>query len=116
MIGKDILPVDISRCTNRGIILRHLDDKEEEPKLFRTTFIHVTDPDYWYFEYEKEPICEGYDEIQKKLIELNNEEVDFENAFILLKVHLNIFSEFDFSKNTDLEQILKDKLEFIDFP
>ena len=28
MIGKDILPVDISRCTNRGIILRHLDDKE----------------------------------------------------------------------------------------
>ena len=49
IIGKDILPVDINRCTNRGIILRHNKNKDSLPQLFKTSFTHVTNPDYWYF-------------------------------------------------------------------
>ena len=116
MIGKDILPVDINRCTNRGIILRHNRNKNKPPQLFQTKFIKVENPDYWYFKDEKEPICEGDEEVKKKLIELNSQEAKFENAFVLLKVHLNIFSELDFSHDKVLEEDLKNKLELIDFP
>ena len=116
MIGKDILPVDINRCTNRGIILRHNRNKNKPPQLFQTKFIKVENPDYWYFKDEKEPICEGYEEVKKKLIELNSQDAEFENAFVLLKIHLNIFSELDFSHDKVLEEDLKDKLELIDFP
>ena len=66
MIGKDILPVDINRCTNRGIILRHNRNKTKPPQLFQTKFINVENPDYWYFKDEKFPICEGYEEVKKK--------------------------------------------------
>lgn len=116
MIGKDILPVDINRCTNRGIILRHNKNKNDPPQLFQTKFIKVENPDYWYFKDEKEPICEGYENIKKKLIELNAKDVEFENAFVVLKIHLNMFSELDFTNNKALEKELKDKLELIDFP
>ena len=118
MIGKDILPVDINKCTNRGIILRHNNNKNQPPQLFKTKFIKVTNPDYWYFKDEKEPFCEGYEEVKKKLIELNsqNDELKEEDAFIVLKVYLNIFSEIDFSKDMTLKKNIKDKLELIDFP
>ena len=117
MIGKDILPVDINRCTNRGIILRHNRNKTKPPQLFLTKFIKVENPDYWYFKDEKFPICEGYEEVKKKLIELQSQNDEFkEDAFIVLKTHLNFFSELDFSKNKVLEEELKDRLELIDFP
>ena len=116
MIGKDILPVDINRCTNRGIILRHNKNKISPPQLFKTKFTHVENPEYWYFKDEKEPICEGYEQIKQKLIDLNNEDVKFEDAFVVLKIHLNLFSEIDFSNNKILKENLEDKLELIDFP
>ena len=116
MIGKDILPVDVNICTNRGIILRHNRNRNKPPQLFNTKFIQVTNPDYWYFKDEKEPICEGCEEVKKKLIELNSQKVEFENAFVVLKTHLNIFSELDFSNDKVLEDDLKEKLELIDFP
>ena len=34
----------------------------------------------------------------------------------MLNIHLNIFSELDFSKNIELKDILENKLELIDFP
>ena len=116
MIGTDILPVDVNRCTNRGIILRHNKNKDELPQLFQTKFIKVDNPDYWYFKDEKKPLCEGFENIKKKLIELNDTDVEFENAFIVLKIHLNMFSELDFTNNKALEKELEDKLELIDFP
>ena len=70
LIGKDILPVDISICTNRGIIVRNNKNKDL-PQLFNTKFIKTENPEYWYFEEEKTPICEGYEEIKAKLKELN---------------------------------------------
>ena len=115
LIGKDILPVDISICTNRGIIVRHNKNKDL-PQLFKTKFIKTENPEYWYFEEEKTPICEGYEEIKSKLIELNKEKPEFEDAFIVLKIDLNLFSELDFYKNSNLKSILEDKLELIDFP
>ena len=115
LIGKDILPVDINICTNRGIIVRHNKNKDL-PQLFKTKFIKTENPEYWYFEEEKTPICEGYEEIKSKLIELNKEAPLFEDSFIVLKIHLNLFSELDFYKNSNLKSILEDKLELIDFP
>ena len=116
IIGKDILPVGVTRCTNRGIIIRHNKNKNQPPQLFQTKFIEVENPKYWYFEDEKEPICEGFEEIRKKLIELNAEKPEFEKAFVVLNIHLNMFSELDFINNKALEETLKDKLELIDFP
>ena len=63
LIGKDILPCDINRCTNRGIIVRN--NENEKSQLFRTKFIKVNNPEYYYFEEEEEPICEGDEEIKK---------------------------------------------------
>ena len=116
MIGKDILPVDINRCTNRGIILRHNKNKFSPPQLFKTKFTNVKNPEYWYFKDEKEPICEGYEQIKQKLIELNYEDVEFEDAFVVLKIHLNLFSELNFSNCKELKKELENKLELIDFP
>lgn len=115
LIGKDILPVDINICTNRGIIVRHNKNKNI-PQLFITKFIKTDNPEYWYFEEEETPICEGFQEIKAKLIELNKEKPQIENAFIVLKIHLNLFSELDFYKYSYLKSILEDKLELIDFP
>jgi len=114
LIGKDILPVDINICTNRGIIVRH--SKNEIPQLFKTKFRKTENPEYWYFEEEETPICEGYEEIKAKLIELNKEKPKFEKAFVVLKINLNLFSELDFYKYSNLKSILEDKLELIDFP
>ena len=66
LIGCNILPVDINRCTNKGIIIRHNKDKEY-PQLFRTKFTKVNDPEYWFFSDEEKPICEGYEDIKKKI-------------------------------------------------
>ena len=113
LIGKDILPVDINACTNRGIIIRH--NNNNYPQLFKTKFTPVKNPDYWYFKDEDNPICEGYEEIKRKLIELNSEKVKFEDAFVVVKVPLKLFSELDCSQN-NMIKIFEDKLELIDFP
>ena len=113
LIGKDILPCDINRCTNRGIIVRN--NENEKSQLFRTKFIKVNNPEYYYFEEEEEPICEGDEEIKKKLIELNNKKVDFENSFVVLKIPLKMFSELDI-KDPYNKKILMEKIELIDYP
>ena len=113
LIGKDILPVDISTCTNRGILIRH--SNEDCPQLFKTKFTHVENPDYWYFQDESKPICEGEEKVKKKLKELNYEKVNFEDAFVVLKIPLQLFKELELS-DKKLQKILEDKLELIDFP
>jgi len=114
LIGMDILPVDVNKCTNRGIIIRH-NKQNKPPQLFKTKFTHVDNPEYWYFKDGESPICEGYEKVRQKLIELNYEEVKFEDAFIVLKTPLKIFSEIDLLKN-DLKELLEERLELIDFP
>ena len=113
LIGKDILPCDINRCTNRAIIIRH--NENEKSQLFKTKFIKVKNPEYYYFEEEKEPLCEGDEEIKKKLIELNSEKADFENSFIILKIPLKMFSELDI-RYPYLKKELMGKIELIDYP
>ena len=110
----DILPVDVNRCTNRGIIIRH-NKQNKPPQLFNTKFTHVENPEYWFFKDEEFPICEGYEKVKQKLIDLNYEKVKFEDAFIVLKIPMKIFSELDLYKN-DLKELLEEKLELIDFP
>ena len=114
LIGKDILPVDINRCTNRGIIIRH-NKKINTPQLFKTKFTCVKNPEYWYFKDEEDPICEGYENIKKKLIELNDKKESFEDAFVVLKIPLHFFSELHFPKKF-FKNELEEKLELIDFP
>ena len=113
LIGKDILPCDLNRCTNRGIIIRH--NENENSQLFKTKFIKVENPDYCYFQEEKEPICQGDEEIKKKLIELNNEKLDFENSFVVLKIPLKMFSELDI-RYSHFKKTLMEKIELIDYP
>ena len=118
LIGQDILPVDINKCTYKGIIIRH-NKNGNLPQLFKTKFLHIENPNYWYFKDEENYICEGYENVKKKLEELNhdkNENINFEDAFVILKVPLKLFSEIDFSENENLKLMLEDKLELIDFP
>ena len=113
LIGKNILPVDINPCTKIGIIIRH----NEKPisQLFKTKFIRIENPEYWYFQEEENPLCEGDEQVIKKLIELNSVKSDIENPFIVLKIPLNIFSELNL-KDNKLKEDLMEKLELIDFP
>ena len=114
LIGKDILPVDILCCTNKGIIIRH--SSNNCPQLFYTKFKKVENPVYWYFEDEEKPICEGYEQIKKQLLLLNEKkDKNFEDAFVVIKVPLKLFSELEFT-DSNLKNIFEDKLELIDFP
>ena len=113
LIGKNILPVDLNQCTKRGIIIRH--NKTGISQLFKTKFIKIENPEYWYFQEEENPFCEGDEQIKETLKELNQEKVEFENSFIVLKIPLKIFSELNLNNN-ELKEELMEKLEFIDFP
>ena len=113
LIGKEILPIDVRKCTYRGIIIRHTNEKNII-QLFKTKFIKIENPTYWYFQDEEAPICEGYEEVKQELIKLNNKEPKFEDAFVILKINLNIFDEIEASE--ELKNTLKNKVELIDFP
>ena len=113
IIGKDILPVDLNRCTKIGIIIRH--NKKNISQLFKTKFIRNENPEYWYFQDEENPICEGDELVKKKLYELNSEKTDIENSFVVLKIPLKIFEELNL-KDNKLKEDLMEKLELIDFP
>lgn len=64
MLGKDILPFDINRCTNRGIILRH-NNKNKPPQLFKTKFIKVTNPEYCILKMKKNLFSKDMKKLKK---------------------------------------------------
>ena len=47
LIGKDILPKDLTSCTKKGIIIRH--NKNDKSQLFNTKFIKVENPEFGIF-------------------------------------------------------------------
>ena len=64
IIGEDILPINYDECTYRGVIIRH---EENQPfKLFKTKLIGrgKGSDEYYYFEDDKKPYCEGINAIK----------------------------------------------------
>ena len=106
IIGKNILPTNSNECTKIGIIIRY--HKEDKPELYKTKFIPKLD--YYIFEDSNEPICSGFNDVKKKLKELNRVNEKFEDSFYILKIKIEFYDEYQ------IEDELKEKIELIDFP
>ena len=111
IIGKDILPINYSECTYRGLIIRH--EENESFKLFKTKMEKRGEgsDEYYYFEDDKIPYCEGIDEIKSFLnVKNNDENITDIDAYLVITGHLKIF---EFIK---LDQDIISRIEFIDLP
>ena len=110
IIGRNILPIDFTECTYRGIFIRHIE--EEEYKLFKMKMIRSTEfNEEFYFEEEKEPYCKGVLNIRNFLQNKNKDKkIGDEDAFFIITGRLKIF---DYIK---LHKYFINKIEFIDLP
>ena len=111
IIGKNILPTKETECTYRGIIIRY--ENCDQFKLYKTNLIRRGKDfdEYYYFETEEKPYCEGIDEIQSFLNNKNNDKkIEDNDAYIVITGKLKIFN---FIK---LEDKLINSIEFIDLP
>ena len=111
IIGKDILPTNEIECTYRGVIIRHKNIKKY--KLYKTRLITRGNglDQYYYFEIDQKPYCEGVNEIKSFLKNKNNDKkISDEDAFIVIEGKLKIF---DYIK---LDEKIINSIEFIDLP
>jgi len=111
MIGEEILPTSQKECTYRGVILKHNDSNNY--KLYKTSLIKKGEDldEYYIFEPDKKPVCEGKDQIKSFLKNKNNDKkIDKKDAFFIITGKLRIF---DF---IELNQKLINRIEFIDLP
>ena len=106
IIGQDILPTSSSECTRRGIIIRY--HNKDEPELYKTKFIEKLD--YYTFEDSDSPLCSGFKAVSKTLNEYNNINCSFEDSFLILKIKIKFFEDYNINNE------LKEKIELIDFP
>ena len=106
LIGKQILPTSSDECTNRGIIIRY--HNKDEPELYKTKFIKKSD--YYIFEDDNEIHLKGFNNVKKELEILNKVNSNFEDSFFILKIKIDFLDEFF------IENELKERIEFIDFP
>ena len=111
IIGEEILPVNYDECTYRGVIIRH---EEKGPfKLFKTKLIKrgIGSYEYYYFEDEEKPYCEGINAIKSFLnVKNNDKDIADKDAYLVITGNLKIF---EFIK---LDKDLISKIEFIDLP
>ena len=111
IIGKNILPTNEIECTYRGVIIRHKDIKEY--KLYKANLITRGEgiDQYYYFEIDQNPYCEGVNEIKSFLKNKNNDRIMSDlDAFIVIEGRLKIF---DYIK---LKEEVINTIEFIDLP
>ena len=111
LIGKEYLPSSEGICTNRGAIIEYSpnDDFSElwEIKLkFETMYSK-------FFSFEKKKIIissNDSEKIKEEIDKINKEHkpIKFEDSFLLLKVHINLFEL--------LEEENREKILLIDFP
>ena len=106
IIGQDILPTSSGECTRRGIIIRY--HNKDEPELYKTKFIEKLD--YYTFEDSDSPLCSGFKDVSKTLNEYNNTNCSFEDSFLILKIKIKFFEDYNINNE------LKEKIELIDFP
>ena len=111
IIGEEILPVNYDECTYRGVIIRH---EEKGPfKLFKTKLIKrgIGSYEYYYFEDEEKPYCEGINAIKSFLnVKNNDKDIADKDAYLVITGNLKIF---EFIK---LDKDLISRIEFIDLP
>jgi len=112
LLGKNILPCDLSECTKRAIIIRYLEDKEKV-SLYSIKFNSSMNLDDIYYYYtKKELISENLEEI-KEIISILNESFPLkeEDSFLLLETNIK------FLENPRIYGVMKKRdICFIDFP
>ena len=111
IIGEEILPTSQKECTYRGVILKYNDS--DNYKLYKTSLIQKGKDldEYYIFEPDKKPVCEGKDQIKSYLKNKNNDKtINDKDAYFIITGKLRIF---DFIK---LNQKLINRIEFIDLP
>ena len=108
IIGKKILPTGAGICTKKGIIIQNINNNI--PELYEAKF--ESKNGYYIFKQKNESICKGYEEVKKKLEEINNsnEKVSFEDIFCILKIKIELLDYLE------LDDKIKNKIELIDFP
>ena len=111
ILGTNLLPTKDCECTYRGVIIRYKNEKEF--KLYKTKLITkgVGIDQYYFFEDEKTPYCEGEINIKNFLNNKNSDKnIEDEDAYIVITGKLKIF---DF---IELDENIINKIEFIDLP
>jgi len=110
ILGKDILPVDVKECTKIGIILRHC-DSEKDIGLFPVEIKKNEKNKIFYFDYDtSKNYATSYTEIKNKIFELNKKTDKNNFSYYLIRMPLKLFDYIQ------VEEKLKTKIEFIDFP
>jgi hypothetical protein len=111
IIGENVLPTKEIECTNRGVIIRY--ENCDKLKLYETKLIKRGKDleEYYFFETDEQPICEGVNDIKSYLTIKNNDKyIDDNDAYIVICGKLKIF---EFIK---LDELILNSIEFIDLP
>ena len=111
IIGHELLPIDCTECTRRGVILRHKNIENFE--LYKTKLVikGIGEDQYSFFQDAERPYCKGINEIKSYLNNKNNDDkIEDNDAYIVITGKLKIF-EF-----IHLEDNLINIIEFIDLP
>ena len=111
IIGEKILPEKIGECTKRGIILQY--KNENKPELYEVEPVlqEITGNEYFVFETKQEILAEGKEQIDVFLNSINRNYTHTENnAFYLIKIHIQLFDELE------LSDYMKSKVLFVDLP
>ena len=112
IIGRDLLPCGLEECTKRGIVIRYLDDEEDEPTIKKAYLKEekLLNKNYYYFE-SKYIIGIGEESIKQTLRGLNYEyNKKEEDSFYYIKTKIKLFDDMGLNNN------LKKRIYLIDLP
>ena len=112
IIGRNILPTSLEKCTKRAIIISYSDQEDDEISIYKSSFKKRNCFEKSYYYLNKEYIIgKGLNQIHDLLKVLN---CDFtgksEDFFYLIKTKIKLFDELG------LDDSLKRKIYLIDFP
>ena len=101
LIGKELLPTSDGVCTNRGVIIEYISNKD----IAELYEMKLTLGSKFFTFKEGNPICKDIKKIQGEIDKINKEhkEIKLEDSFLLLKVHIEFF---ELLKEEDRKKIL----------
>ena len=111
LIQKDILTINSSECTRRGIIIRYIEEKDNI-SLYSIKFKSEETLENTYFYYKKNKLLSKNIEQIKEIIDITNESFpkNEEDSFFLLECNIQ------FLDDINIESRIKKNICFIDFP
>ena len=112
LLKKEILTVNLSECTRRGIIIKNIKEKDKS-YIYSIKFKFQENNSFnKYYYYTKERLLSNNIEEIKEIIQILNEDYPpkEEDSFLLLETNIPVLDDLN------LESDIKNKICFIDFP